>query len=161
MHCTCQVDSCQPVLWRDGKPDDPAQYFHFHQGIDAAAAVRCTHKMPWSLLSAMLLPFPLSRSPSLISLVVFLSLPLSTCVHVHACSQMTYSIIGFKGNPQAMAAPADGGGPYSWLNKTGNSWRTSNDISYSFRAVLGNMDSQENVPGIETLAGPGGWSDPE
>ena len=72
---------------------------------------------------------------------------------------MTYSIIGFKGNPAAMAAPAAAGGPYGWLNRTGNLWRTSNDIGYSFRSVLGNLDSQENVPGIENLAGPGGWSD--
>ena len=72
-----KVDSCQPVAWRDGKPDDPGQYARFRDAIGAAATIR----------------------------------------------PMTYSIIGFKGNPQAMSPPADGGGPYSWQNRTGNSWR--------------------------------------
>jgi hypothetical protein len=70
-----------------------------------------------------------------------------------------YSIIGFKGNPKAMAPPADGGGPFSWQNKTGNSWRTTNDISYSWQAVVQNLDTQEGVPGIELLAGPGAFND--
>ena len=35
----------------------------------------------------------------------------------------------------------------------------ASDTHYSFRSVLRNLDSQENVPGIENLAGPGGWCD--
>ena len=109
-----KVDSCQPVAWRDGLPDDPGQYGRFRDAIGAAAKIR----------------------------------------------PMAYSIIGFKGNPKAMAPPADGGGPFSWQNKTGNSWRTTNDISYSWQAVVQNLDTQENVPGIEQLAGPGAFNDP-
>jgi hypothetical protein len=108
-----KVDSCQPIAWRNGLPDDPGQYGRFRDAIGAAAKIR----------------------------------------------PMTYSIIGFKGNPRAMAPPADGGGPFSWQNKTGNSWRTTNDISYSWRAVVQNLDTQEGVPGIEKLAGPGAFND--
>ena len=40
-----------------------------------------------------------------------------------AVRNMTYSIIGFKGNPSAMTAQKQG--PYAWLNRTGNLWRFS------------------------------------
>lgn len=60
-----------------------------------------------------------------------------------------------------MTAPIGGKGPYSWLNKTGNSWRTSNDIDYSFASILSNLDSQENIPRVHELAGRGSWNDPD
>jgi hypothetical protein len=131
-----KVDSCQPVVWRDGKPDDAAQYGRFRDAIaKAAATVR----------------------------------------------PMTYSVIGFKGSPDAMAAPrgsgggggggggssssssssgeGGGGSPYAWLNATGNTWRSSADVGYSWRSLMQNLDAQSSVPDAEALAGPGGFSD--
>jgi hypothetical protein len=35
-----KVDSCQPVAWRDGLPDDPGQYGRFRDAIGAAAKIR-------------------------------------------------------------------------------------------------------------------------
>jgi hypothetical protein len=102
-----KVDSCQPVNWRDGKPDDAAQYGRFRDAIAAAGR------------------------------------------------PMVYSIVGFKGSI-ALASPGD---DYSWLNATGNSWRTSQDIVYAWSKIMVNLDAQENVPGIEQLAGPGGFND--
>ena len=72
---------------------------------------------------------------------------------------MTFSVIGFKGSPAAMAPSPYPGGPRSWLNQTGNSWRSSRDVSYSWQSIMLNLDIQENVPDVEELAGPGGFSD--
>ena len=129
-------------MWRDGKPDDAAQYGRFRDAIaKAAATVR----------------------------------------------PMTFSVIGFKGSPDAMAAPRSSGGsggggggggsgdssssssssssrsegggsPYAWLNATGNTWRSSQDVGYSWRNLMQNLDAQSSVPDAEALAGPGGFS---
>ena len=104
-----KVDSCQPVAWRSGRPDDPAQYGRFRDAIASAAQVH----------------------------------------------PMVFSIIGFKGSPFM----SSNGRGYGWLNRTGNSWRTSADIGYSWSSILANLDAQENVPGVEQLAGPGGFAD--
>lgn len=101
-----KVDSCQPVNWRGGVPDDAAQYGKFRD------AIRATGR------------------------------------------PIVYSIVGFKGSI-ALAA----GKGYAWLNQTGNSWRTSQDILYAWSKIMVNLDAQENVPGIEQLAGPGGFND--
>ena len=39
--------------------------------------------------------------------------------------------------------------------------RTTNDISYSWKAVVQNLDTQENVPRIHELAGPSAFNDPD
>lgn len=48
--------------------------------------------------------------------------------------------------------------PASWGLATGNSWRTSGDISCSYSSMLKNLDA---VVGKAKFAGPGGWNDPD
>jgi len=45
----------------------------------------------------------------------------------------------------------------SWANNTGNSWRTTGDISDSWKSMIGNWDRN----GPAASAGPGGWNDPD
>jgi hypothetical protein len=73
---------------------------------------------------------------------------------------MVYSVVGFKGNPAAMAPPVHtSDDPYAWLNKTANSWRASQDIGFAWSNIIANLDAQQRVPNVEQLAGPGGYSD--
>jgi alpha-galactosidase len=111
-----KVDSCQPVRWLAGRPDDRAQYGEFRDAIAAAASAA-------------------GRSP------------------------MVLSIVGFKGSTYMSSGTDDLSEGYGWLNQTGNSWRTGGDMGFGWHGVMGNVDAQENVPGIEQLAGPGGFND--
>ena len=50
--------------------------------------------------------------------------------------------------------------PWAWAEASGvQHVRTTQDIFNTWDSVLGNLDSQEKVPGIHTFAGPGHWND--
>jgi alpha-galactosidase len=48
--------------------------------------------------------------------------------------------------------------PWEWAPKTGNLWRTTDDISDNWPSMLGNLDQSAQHP---TAAGPGAWNDPD
>ena len=48
--------------------------------------------------------------------------------------------------------------PWEWAPKTGNLWRTTDDISDAWPSMLGNLDQSAQHP---TAAGPGAWNDPD
>ena len=48
--------------------------------------------------------------------------------------------------------------PWTWAPKTGNLWRTTDDISDSWSSMLGNLDQSAQHA---TVAGPGAWNDPD
>jgi len=48
--------------------------------------------------------------------------------------------------------------PWEWAPKTGNLWRTTDDISDDWPSMLGNLDQSAQHP---TAAGPGAWNDPD
>ncbi|MET9359418.1 NPCBM/NEW2 domain-containing protein [Streptomyces sp. NPDC006632] len=48
--------------------------------------------------------------------------------------------------------------PWTWASGTGNSWRTTGDISDSWSSMIG--IAHQNQP-LAAAAGPGGWNDPD
>jgi alpha-galactosidase len=48
--------------------------------------------------------------------------------------------------------------PWDWAPKTGNLWRTTDDISDSWPSMLGNLDQSAQHASV---AGPGAWNDPD
>jgi alpha-galactosidase len=48
--------------------------------------------------------------------------------------------------------------PWEWGNATGNSWRTTYDISDNYGSFTSILDLQT---GLEKFAGPGSWNDPD
>ncbi|MDQ2848831.1 MAG: NPCBM/NEW2 domain-containing protein, partial [Actinomycetota bacterium] len=48
--------------------------------------------------------------------------------------------------------------PWTWAPKISNMWRSNNDYSDSWNAVLHNLDGEANNG---SFAGPGGWNDPD
>ncbi|HEY6808989.1 MAG TPA: glycoside hydrolase family 27 protein [Gemmatimonadales bacterium] len=48
--------------------------------------------------------------------------------------------------------------PWEWAPKTGNLWRTTDDISDSWPSMLGNLDQSAQHA---AAAGPGAWNDPD